>query len=116
MHIAAAENPITTIFPAIAIHDAITPTKPKKNFLSEKSPKHALPKYGTLFSRQYLAAQIMPSMPRLPKPPGTSTPLQDCSCAQASSYVCWFSVAVFASKFVDSIHSISSDTPASIAE
>ncbi|KAJ0853375.1 hypothetical protein HanRHA438_Chr14g0650461 [Helianthus annuus] len=32
-----------------------------------------IPRYGTLFSRAYLAAIIFPSTPRSPKPPGTTT-------------------------------------------
>ncbi len=32
------------------------------------------PRYGTLFSRQNWMASILPSMPRMPKPPGTMTP------------------------------------------
>ena len=32
-----------------------------------------IPRYGILFSRAYLAALILPSVPRSPKPPGTNT-------------------------------------------
>lgn len=38
----------------------------------KKSP---LPKYGTFFVLAQLAARIFPSVPRIPKPPGTSIPL-----------------------------------------
>lgn len=37
-----------------------------------------MPRYGTLFSRAYLAARIFPCTPRSPKPPGTRTPLARC--------------------------------------
>lgn len=37
-------------------------------------PKH-IPKNGFLLSRQNFAASILPSTPRLPKPPGITTPL-----------------------------------------
>ena len=46
-----------------------------------------MPKYGTLFSRAQRHAQIMPSMPRLPNPPGTSTPAQSPSSFGAVSSV-----------------------------
>ncbi len=36
-------------------------------------PRH-IPKNGILFSLAYLTAQILPSMPRDPNPPGTSMP------------------------------------------
>jgi hypothetical protein len=36
-------------------------------------PKH-IPIYGTLFSRAYFAAAILPETPRTPKPPGTKIP------------------------------------------
>jgi hypothetical protein len=35
-----------------------------------------MPKNGFLVSRHHLQASIFPSMPRLPKPPGTITPLK----------------------------------------
>lgn len=38
-------------------------------------PRH-MPKNGFLVSRHHLQASIFPSMPRLPKPPGTITPLK----------------------------------------
>lgn len=37
--------------------------------------KSTLPKYGTFFVLAQLAARIFPSVPRIPKPPGTSIPL-----------------------------------------
>ena len=36
-------------------------------------PRH-IPRYGTLFSRAYLAARIFPWTPLSPKPPGTKMP------------------------------------------
>lgn len=40
-----------------------------------KKIKLTLPKYGTFFVLAQLAARIFPSVPRIPKPPGTSIPL-----------------------------------------
>src|SRR5437868_4609657 len=37
----------------------------------------SLPRNGTLFSRAYCVAKIFPSVPRFPKPPGITMPLQD---------------------------------------
>ena len=39
-------------------------------------PRH-MPRKGMCFSRAHLIASIMPSVPRIPKPPGTSIPLED---------------------------------------
>jgi hypothetical protein len=35
-----------------------------------------MPRNGFLVSRHHLQASIFPSIPRLPKPPGTTTPLK----------------------------------------
>ena len=46
-----------------------------------------IPKYGTLFSLAYLAAFIIPSIPRLPKPPGTIIPSASLSISPVFSSV-----------------------------
>ena len=46
-----------------------------------------IPKYGILFSRAHLAARIMPSIPRLPNPPGTKIPLAVQTLFHASWYL-----------------------------
>lgn len=45
------------------------------NHMYVKKIKLTLPKYGTFFVLAQLAARIFPSVPRIPKPPGTSIPL-----------------------------------------
>ena len=42
-----------------------------------------MPRKGTLFSRAKRIASILPSLPRCPKPPGTSTPAKPLSCLSA---------------------------------
>ncbi len=42
-----------------------------------------MPKNGIWFSLAYRMALILPSMPRSPKPPGTSTPSQPASSSAA---------------------------------
>ena len=43
------------------------------NSMTEICMPKQIPKYGTLFSRAYFAANIIPPTPRSPNPPGTST-------------------------------------------
>ena len=44
-----------------------------------------IPRYGMPFSRANRAAAILPSMPRIPKPPGISTPSASDSLRSASA-------------------------------
>ena len=60
-----------------------------------------IPRYGTSFSLAYFAAAILPSIPLLPKPPGTISPSQAESISAA-----FFSVTVSLS-----IHFISTYVP-----
>ena len=46
-----------------------------------------MPRYGTLFSLANCAARIFPSMPRFPKPPGTSMPSAFLSVSFTLSFV-----------------------------
>mmetsp|Transcript_1626 Transcript_1626/g.4201 ORF Transcript_1626/g.4201 Transcript_1626/m.4201 type:complete len:344 (+) Transcript_1626:407-1438(+) len=67
-----------------------------------------MPRKGFFAVRAWLMAQILPSTPRLPKPPGTSTPPAVRSLLQASSYPAWLSALVDSSRWSASIQTISS--------
>mmetsp|Transcript_3289 Transcript_3289/g.12721 ORF Transcript_3289/g.12721 Transcript_3289/m.12721 type:complete len:282 (+) Transcript_3289:477-1322(+) len=67
-----------------------------------------IPRYGTLFSRAYLAAIIFPSVPRPPKPPGTKMPCAFLTLSQAASYLDTSSLFVSSSKSLASTHNKSS--------
>ena len=59
-----------------ALCASLQPTTWRANSMTAICMPRQMPRYGTSCSRAYCAARIMPSMPRSPKPPGTSTPPQ----------------------------------------
>ena len=71
------------------------------------NPKQT-PRYGILFTLAYSAAFIFPSIPLIPKPPGTRIPSEFFRLFHASVYFSTLSFFIFSSKFSASIQLISS--------
>ena len=77
------------------------PSRPRtlrqNSMVATCNPKQ-IPRYGTLFSLAYFAANNLPSIPRSPKPPGTKIPSERFKACHES----W----VLSSRLLASIHSI----------